>query len=208
MTIKHSYNTVAKGVRQIVLDTETTGLVDARMVSIALIELVDGKPTGKSLYKLVNPEKLMDDFVISIHHITNEMAQAQPTFGTMAQEIRDFIGDSQVVITCRTEPQGGQDVTLDISVLNEAFEREGLPEVPVDQWLNVRRWSEEMFGDKGARLDNVLDHYNVSRAQRDAEGHGALLDAKLLAMVYPLLLADYTKFKAAQGQHKNKPPTP
>ena len=97
MTIKHSYNTVAKGQRQVALDTETTGLVDARMVSIALVELVDGKPTGKSLYKLVNPEKVMDDFVISIHHITNEMAQAQPLFSTFAKEVRDFIGDSRTV---------------------------------------------------------------------------------------------------------------
>jgi DNA polymerase-3 subunit epsilon len=204
MTIQNSYNKAASGRRQIVLDTETTGLEGARLVSIGLLEMIDGKLTGKTLYRIVNPEVTMDDVVISIHHITNEMAQKQPVFAACAKEIRDFIGDSQVIITCRTH----DDVTLDIAVLNMEMEKAGLPEIPADQWLNVRRWSEEMFGDKGARLDAILDRYSISRAQRDAEGHGALLDAQLLAEVYPKLLADYTNFTAHKPDSKQNTPKP
>jgi DNA polymerase III epsilon subunit-like protein len=143
----------------------------------------------------------MDDVVINIHHITNEMAQKQPIFAAYAKELRDFIGDSQLVITCRTH----NDVTLDIAVLNMEMEKAGQAEIPADQWLNVRRWAEEMFGDREARLDAVLDRYGISRAQRDAEGHGALLDAQMLAAVYPKLLADYTKFIEGQDAANKTP---
>jgi DNA polymerase-3 subunit epsilon len=201
MTTKNTDNKTARGSRQIVLDTETTGLVGARLVSIALLEMVDGKLTGKSLYMIVNPEVIMDQAVIDIHHITNEMAQKEQVFSAYAKEVRDFIGDSQVVITCRTH----NDVTLDISVLNMELEKAGQPEIPADQWLNVRRWSEEMYGHKEARLDAVLDRHGISRAQRDAEGHGALLDAQMLAAIYPHVLADYMRFTAKKNPKPNHP---
>ena len=72
----------------------------------------------------------------------------------------------------------------------------------------MRRWSEEMFGTEKAKLDTVLDHYGISRAQRDAQGHGALLDAQLLAQVYPLLKADYEQhMKAEQKPPQGRHPT-
>jgi DNA polymerase-3 subunit alpha (Gram-positive type) len=200
-TIQDSYNTVARGHRQIIIDTETTGLVGAHLVSIGLLEMVDGKLTDRSLYTVVNPGVIMDQRVIDIHHITNEMAKECPPFSVVAKQVRDFIGDSQVVITCRTK----DNYTLDIGVLNMELQKAKLPQIPAKQWLNVRRWSEEMYGTDGARLDAVLDRFGVSRAQREAEGHGSLLDAELLAEVYPKLAAAYKEFKKTAPVSKTQP---
>ena len=246
MTILTSFNKTARGKRQVVLDTETTGIVHidpktgkhieieydrvtglpspkiteegvSRIVSIGLLEMVDGKLTGKSLYKVVNPEMTMSDFIISIHGITNEAAAKEPVFSAYAKEIRDFIGNSQVIITCRAP---SDDFTLDIALLNMEMEKAGQPQIPADQWLNVRRWSEEMFGDKAAKLDAVLDHYGISREQRIDDGHGSLLDAQLLAEVYPKLRDDYEAFskkakpannpslKSGSGLKKPQPSSP
>jgi len=109
-----------------------------------------------------------------------------------------------LIITCRTK----DDFTLDIAVLNMEMAKAGQTEIPADQWLNVRRWSEEMFGNDGAKLDAVLDRYKVSRAQREKEGHGALLDAQLLAAIYPKLKSDYEAFTKKPPQAKPAAPKP
>ncbi len=197
MTVCNSFNKTVHGTRQIVLDTELTGLENPRLVSIGLLEMINGNLTGRHMHKIVNPEMTMSDEVIAIHHITNEFAQQQPVFAAYAKEVRDFIGDSQIIITCRTM----NNITLDISVVNTEMEKVGQHEIPEEQWLNVRRWSEEMFGNNGARLDAVLDRYGISRAQRELEGHGALLDAQLLAAVYPKLRDDYATFTKKSSQN-------
>ena len=79
---------------------------------------------------------------------------------------------------------------------------------PLDraQWVNVRRWSEAMFGDEGARLDNVLDRYGLPHDGRGAgEGHGALIDAMLLARAYPFLRRDYEAFRSRDAAGPSAP---
>ena len=92
------------------------------------------------------------------------------------------------------------------------MEKAGEPAIPDSQFVNVRRWSEAMFGDKHATLDWVLDHYRVNHKERDRKGHGALLDARLLSDVYPKLCRDHLKFlrglEEAQKPSPKKPPVP
>jgi DNA polymerase-3 subunit epsilon len=183
----------AMPLREIVLDTETTGLYTKdghRVIEVAAVELINGKPSGVEFHVLINPERDIPDEVVQIHHITNEKVKDAPIFAGIAKQLRDFIGDSNVIITCRT---GGDGYTLDIDMLKMEMTKAGQPAIPDSQWVNVRRWSEVLFGQDGARLDKLLDHYKISREERDAKGHSAILDTRLLAAAYPMLLKDYMK---------------
>ena len=119
-------------------------------------------------------------------------------FAEIAQDIRDFIGKDTIIITCRHSP----DYTLDINFLTAELKAASVRQDILDnQWLNVRKWSEKMFGTDQAKLDLILDHYGVDRSTREQNGHGALLDAKLLATVYPKLLQDYRTFCAQKKRN-------
>ncbi len=184
--------------REIAFDIETTGLyVDEghRLISVGMVEMIDGKETGIKLQFLVNPERESDPEALNVHKMTTKFLSQFPTFDAHAETIRDFIGNDPVVITCRTSDRNGNIYTLDQAFLDAEFARAGVAPLKKEQWINVRRWSEELFGTQEARLDKILDRYGVSRAERDRKGHGALLDAELLAAVYPRLKADYLAFK-------------
>ena len=213
MSILKIFNKHLAGPRELVLDTESTGLLLSdghRLVEVALVEMINRKPTGRELHILINPDRDIPPEVVKIHGITNEKVKDAPKFADVAKEIRDFIGNDPVIITCRTNKDG---YTLDIDMLNFELTKGGETEVPLSQWINVRRWSEAMFGEKAATLDKVLDRFGISRKERDENGHGALLDARLLAEAYPRLLKEYMNFsepKAAAANAKPviKPPRP
>lgn len=212
MSILKVFNKHLAGPRELVLDTESTGILVSdghRLVEVALVEMINRKPTGRELHILINPDRDIPAEVVKIHGITNEKVKDAPKFADVAKEIREFIGNDPVVITCRTNKDG---YTLDIDQLNNELTKGGQTEVPLAQWINVRRWSEVMFGEKAATLDKVLDRYGISRKERDDHGHGALLDARLLAEAYPQLLKDYMNFSepkaVANVKPANKPPRP
>ncbi len=176
--------------RIIVLDLETTGLRDDeghRITEIGLIEMIDGVPTGKTYHSHFNPGRPVPEFITNLTGLTDEFLADKPDFASKAKDIRKFIGDTPVLITCRTV----EGYTLDIAFLNAALKRAGFGEVPEKQWINVRRWGEAMFGHDQASLDKMLDRYEIDRTERDENGHGALLDAGLLAKLYPQLYKDY-----------------
>jgi DNA polymerase III subunit epsilon len=212
MAMQRIFNKSGNHQREIVLDVETTGLFTSeghRMVEIAAVEMLGNRPTGREFYALINPGRDIPEDNSKIHGITNEKVQDKPLFAQVAAELRQFIGDSTVVITCRTKDE----YTLDIAFMNAELQEAGQPKIPESQWVNVRRWSETMFGEKSATLDKVLDRYGVSRKERDENGHGALLDARLLAEVYPKLLKDYlssgaTPVASVTAAAKHKPNTP
>lgn len=190
--------------REIVLDTEATGLYTAdghRLVSVTAVEMIDRKLTGKEFSVIVNPERDIPAETTKIHGITNAMVADKPVFAAIAKDLKEFIGDDPIIITCRIE----KGLTLDIDFLDMEMKKAGLTPFKSGQWVNVRPWAEAMFGSENARLDKILDHYKIDRSVRDRDGHSATLDARLLAAVYPLLRADYLKFKKS---HKIKPPTP
>lgn len=197
--------------RKVILDTETTGLYTKdghRLIEMTAIEMVKGVATGRELHILVNPERDIPPETTKIHGITNEMVADKPIFAEFAKEVREFIGNSPIIITCRTDSDG---YTLDIAMLNMEMEKAGLPPFKEEQWVNVRRWSEAMFGNDEASLDKILDRYGIDRSERDKNGHGATLDARLLSDVYLKLLEDYTKFtqkaQTVKPESKTTPPS-
>lgn len=197
--------------RKIILDIETTGLSfkdGHRIIDITGVEMEGHRTTGREFRTLINPDRDIPAETTKIHGITNAMVADKPVFAAIAQELRDFIGDAQIVITCRTV----EGVTLDMEFLKGEMEAAGFPSFPDEQWLNVRRWSEAMFGADKATLDKILDYYKIDRSERVRHGHGATLDARLLSKVYPKLLKDYTRFIEKQTLSnpvtKTKPPTP
>jgi DNA polymerase III subunit epsilon len=207
------FNKSARGRREIVVDIETTGFLTQeghRIVEVAGVELKDGRMTGREFHALVNPGRDIPADVTKVHGITKDKVKDKPDFAAVAQQLKDFIGEDPVIITCRTMAEG---YVLDKAFLNMEFEKAGLQKIDDRQWVNVRPWSEEMFGDKNARLDKVLDRYGISRRERDGNGHSATLDARLLAEVYPLLLKDYRAFTEkkplaqSKAPPKNNPPS-
>lgn len=208
MSIIKVFQRNTQGPRELVFDAESTGLFVSeghRLVEVALVEMIGKKATGRELHIVIDPERDIPAEVVKIHNISNETVKGKPKFKDVAKEIRDFIGGDPVIITCRTS----DGYTLDIDMLNMELKKAGEREVPASQWRNVRRWSEAMFGDKHATLDKVLDRYGISRKERDDNGHGALLDARLLAAAYPQLEKDYGNFTPksvpAQKPKDNRP---
>ena len=182
--------------RAVVLDIEATGLYikeGHRILEVTCVEMIDGKLTGQQFHVLVNPGRDIPEETIKIHGITNEMVKDKPIFAAIARELREYIGDAQIIITCRTDPDG---YTLDRDMLNMEMVKASQPPLKDDQWINIRRWSEAMFGHENAKLDKVLDHYKIDRSKRTL--HGATIDALLLAEVYPLILKDYLVFLEKQ----------
>ena len=169
-----------------------------RLISVTAIEMVDHKPTGKSFEVILNPGCDIPVDSAKVHGITNEVAADKPAFSAIAKELKEFVGTSPIIITCRTI----NGLTLDKEFLDMEMKRAGLSPFSDKQWVNVRRWAETMFGKDNASLDKMLDHYKIDRSARDRAGHSATLDAHLLAAVYPLLLADYNKFKNTHATKK------
>lgn len=184
--------------REIILDTETTGFYchqDDRLCSFAALEMIDGVLTGRACLSFVNPEREVPEEASRVNGLTWAFLADKPLFRDVAQELRDFIGDSTVVITCWTMDNG---YVMDTEFINKELQDAGVDPVPESQWLNVRRWGEEMFGHKQASLNPMLERYGIDKKGRELKSnHGALEDAELLAKLYPVLKSDYEAFKSS-----------
>ncbi|TWG86715.1 DNA polymerase-3 subunit epsilon [Cupriavidus gilardii J11] len=164
--------------RQIVLDTETTGLSAAtgdRLIEIGCVELVNRRLTGRHLHYYVNPERDIDEGAIAVHGITLDFLADKPRFADIAHEVRDFVQDAELII---------HNAAFDLGFLDMEFQRLGLPPFRqhvgsvIDTLLEAR----QMFPGKRNSLDALCERLGVSNAHRTL--HGALLDAELLAEVY------------------------
>lgn len=164
--------------RQIVLDTETTGLNAAtgdRLIEIGCVELVNRRLTGRNLHFYINPERDIDAGAIAVHGLTVEFLADKPKFAEVVHEIRDFVQDAELII---------HNAAFDLGFLDMEFQRLGLPPFRkhvasvIDTLLEAR----QMFPGKRNSLDALCERLGVSNAHRTL--HGALLDAELLAEVY------------------------
>lgn len=178
--------------RIIFFDMEATGLWSEnghRLVEIAAIESINGHLTNTFFHSYLNPQRTMEDHIIDIHGLTNSFLSDKPLFQDIAHDFRDFVGNSQIYITCRIAPDGR---AADISMTNYELQSNGIFQIPLCQWTNIRPWGEKLFGYEQASLDKMLDHYGIDRSERN-EYHGALKDARLLATLFPFLKRDYSK---------------
>jgi DNA polymerase III subunit epsilon len=167
--------------RQIVLDTETTGLYARngdRVVEIGCVELVDRKPTGRRLHKYLNPEREVPIEAQRIHGLTDEFLADKPKFRDVAAELADFIRDAELVI---------HNASFDMEFLNVEFGLIGNSEMESARTIcagviDTLKMARDMRPGKRNSLDALCNEYGVDNSNR--QFHGALLDAELLAEVY------------------------
>lgn len=164
--------------RQIVLDTETTGLSvedGHRIIEIGCLEVINRRITGNNLHFYVNPERAIDEGAMAVHGITLEMLADKPRFGEIADEVLRFVGDAQVII---------HNAQFDVGFLDAELQRIGRGRFAeaCAGVLDTLAMARELHPGKRNSLDALCERYGVSNAHRKL--HGALLDAELLADVY------------------------
>jgi len=168
--------------RQIVLDTETTGLEVSqghRIIEIGCVELVNRKLTGRRYHQYINPMREIDEGAIAVHGITNEFLKDKPTFDIISMEFLEFLHGSELII---------HNAPFDISFLNYELRMLGSDIEPLDlicQITDTLVLAKEKHPGQRNNLDALCKRYSVDNSQRDF--HGALLDAEILADVYLLM---------------------
>ncbi|HEU4705385.1 MAG TPA: DNA polymerase III subunit epsilon [Sphingomicrobium sp.] len=162
--------------REIVFDTETTGLNPAggdRMVEIGCIEIFNRVETGRHFHAYFNPERPMPSEAEAVHGLTNIFLSDKPRFGERAGELLDFIEDSPLV---------AHNASFDFGFLNHELERCGRPRVCTSRMVDTLVLARSRHPGAKHSLDALCARFGVDRSQRVR--HGALLDAQLLAQVY------------------------
>lgn len=165
--------------RQIVLDTETTGLEPAqghRIIEIGCVELIGRRPTGRSFHRYLNPERALDPGAVEVHGLTETFLADKPRFAEVAAELLEFIRGAELVIHNAAFDTGFLDAEL--ARLKPAPGRIA-DFCPVLDTLKLAR---ELHPGARASLDALCRRYGVDNSQREL--HGALLDARILADVY------------------------
>jgi len=166
--------------REIVFDTETTGLdplAGDRLVEIGCIELFNRFPTGKTFHGYFNPERDMPESALKIHGLTIDFLKNQPLFARRVGELIDFLGDAQLV---------AHNAMFDLAFLNAELERAGYQAVGRDRMVDTLLIARRKHPGAPNRLDDLCNRYAVDNSRRTK--HGALLDAELLAEVYVELI--------------------
>jgi DNA polymerase-3 subunit epsilon len=162
-------------VREVVLDTETTGLDPLgghRVVEIGCIELVNTVATGRTFQAYFNPEMVMPAGAEEIHGLTDAFLADKPLFADKAEEFLAFIGDAQLVI---------HNAQFDIGFLNAELDRLGRPKL-VNEYVDTVSVARRKFPGQRVGLDALCERFSIDNSARTK--HGALLDAELLAEVY------------------------
>ena len=162
--------------REIVLDTETTGFEPDegdRIVEIGGVELFNHVPTGRTYHQYVNPERAMPQSAFDVHGLGDEFLADKPVFKAVGQAFLDFIGDAKLVI---------HNASFDMKFLNAELRWAGLPALPPDQAIDTLAIARRKFPGSPASLDALCRRFGVDNSAR--EKHGALLDSEILAEVY------------------------
>ena len=162
--------------REIVLDTETTGFEPEsgdRIVEIGCIELINHVRTNQEFHRYVNPERSMPQGAFEVHGLGDDFLKDQPVFAQVGQAFLDFIGDAPLVI---------HNATFDMKFLNAELDWMGLPRLPMDRAIDTLAIARAKFPGSPASLDALCRRFGVDNTNRVK--HGALLDSEILAEVY------------------------
>lgn len=165
--------------RQIVLDTETTGLEvsqDHRIIEIGCVELVNRRLTGRHYHQYINPQREVDQGAFEVHGISDEFLADKPLFGDVSHEFLEFIRGAELVI---------HNAPFDLDFLNHELRKLSAQSPPVEQLCSVVDtlvMARQRHPGQKNNLDALCKRYGVDNSQRDL--HGALLDAEILADLY------------------------
>ncbi len=162
--------------REIVLDTETTGLDPLRgdrLVEIGCVEMYNRMPTGQSFHRHINPERDMPAEAFAVHGLSTEFLASKPLFAEVVEEFLAFIADAPLVI---------HNASFDISFINAELDRIKRPAIPRDRLVDTLLLARRKHPGVSNRLDDLCSRYAIDNSKRTK--HGALLDAELLAEVY------------------------
>jgi DNA polymerase-3 subunit epsilon len=166
--------------REIILDTETTGLSPDkghRITEIGCVELFNHIPTGQFYHSYVNPERDVPPQAAAISGLTTEFLRPFPVFAHVVEDFLAFIGDSPLVI---------HNASFDLMFLNAELKRLEKPVIPATRALDTLVMARKKFPGSPASLDALCKRFNIDLSKRDK--HGALIDSELLAQVYLELL--------------------
>ena len=162
--------------REVVLDTETTGTdvgAGDRIVEIGAVELINHIPTGRSFHAYVNPQRSMPQGAFAVHGLSDAFLADKPRFAAVAGEFEEFIEDSRLVI---------HNAAFDIAFLNAELGRIGRPALRMGRVLDTLTMARRKHPGAPASLDALCARYGIDNSRRTK--HGALLDAEILAEVY------------------------
>ena len=162
--------------REIVLDTETTGFdptTGDRIVEIGCVELFNHMVTGKTYHQYINPMRDMPEDAFKVHGISSDFLRDKPVFAKVGQTFLDFVGDAKLVI---------HNASFDMKFLNAELGWMGLPLLPMDQAIDTLLIARKRFPGSPASLDALCRRFSIDTSARTL--HGALLDSEILAEVY------------------------
>jgi DNA polymerase-3 subunit epsilon len=195
--------------REIVLDTETTGLDPLRgdrLVEVGCVEILNRMPTGQTFHRYINPERDVPQEAFAVHGLSTEFLADKPLFAAVADEFLAFIGDAPLVI---------HNASFDISFINAELDRLKRPAIPRERLVDTLLLARRKHPGVSNRLDDLCSRYAIDNSHRTK--HGALLDAELLAEVYidligarqsSLVLADTRRIEIAaqfDGPRRQRP---
>jgi DNA polymerase-3 subunit epsilon len=186
--------------REIILDTETTGLDPLRgdrLVEIGCLEIYNRMPTGQTFHVYINPERDMPAEAFAVHGLSTEFLAGKPLFREVVEEFLAFIADAPLVI---------HNASFDISFINAELERTKRPAIARERLVDTLLLARRKHPGVSNRLDDLCSRYSIDNSRRTK--HGALLDAELLAEVYidligarqsQLILASETEATQVRG---------
>lgn len=162
--------------REIVLDTETTGFdpkTGDRIVEIGAVELMGHVATGNTYHQYINPERGMPADAFEVHGLGDEFLRDKPKFAAVGQAFLDFVGDSKMII---------HNAAFDMNFLNFELGKMGLRQLPWEQALDTLAIARKKFPGSPSSLDALCRRFGIDNSSRTL--HGALLDSEILAEVY------------------------
>ena len=181
--------------REIVLDTETTGFDPEsgdRIVEIGAVELMGHMATGRTYHQYINPERSMPEEAFQVHGLGDEFLSDKPKFAEVGHAFLEFIGDAKLVI---------HNAAFDIKFLNAELKWMGLPQIPWNQAIDTLEIARKRFPGSPASLDALCRRFNIDNSSRTL--HGALLDSEILAEVYLELIGGrQPDFGLSNASHK------
>ena len=169
--------------REIMLDTETTGLSPKegdRIVEIGCVEIIDRFPTGEVYHKYVNPQRSMPKPAFDVHGLSQEFLSDKPLFADLADEFLEFIDGAKLVI---------HNAPFDIGFLNFELEKAARPIIAWTNVIDTLQMARQKYPGAANNLDALCRRFNIDNSSR--EKHGALLDSELLAEVYLELIGGH-----------------